>query len=320
MATIDLRPTGSAKSLCAMACARYLKLLSGDKSYRALEIECEPRLLGKNKKGLRNKPTNKLYQHATGKSLPTEKHIKRAADVYPGSERIYYHPFWKIIDDRYKSMPDTFDLLETLPDNITFKLFYYTDYMGVRVRKRWKDSTFLLNHLEEMSNLDALTACFGLMRQAEYDEEPGIYNAIAESALLIFIRLYSVYPYSIIFKGFYPYLYNQFFYCINKQHIYTNIDIDPDNDQSKMLSSLKASKSFVLNMFTELEMINPAKEVESLGALYFWDTNDGYEVINLYDYRKIKQLRQHPFIDDASYYLEGVKDPELKLKRLMNFH
>jgi hypothetical protein len=136
--------------------------------------------------------------------VPNEELVSRVERVYPKTRVLLQLPFWELIRVPAPSFERVHVLMSSLRPDITALLFYPSSIHGPRLERfRLKEP---YGALDRKSDIEALSAAIGLIREAEYEDNEYQHYQSALIALRIFRRLAAFAPWFSIWPVLLEYL------------------------------------------------------------------------------------------------------------------
>ncbi len=156
--------------------------------------------------------SNKFNGYKRGKHIPSPEIIDWFDVKFPGSKKIFSHPFWDIAATHIKDIETLHTQAAMLDPDIAGKLFQIDK---VKCQLPYNFHFYHLDiakHLEEKCDWDALTACIALIHEAEhYGHDEFILQYYVKTAINIFFCIILCYPLPFIGRELFEYLNERFF-------------------------------------------------------------------------------------------------------------
>lgn len=146
-----------------------------------------------------------------GERIPGDTIIERTNKVFPGTDHVAKHPFWRVARCPPIDIGDLYLELSKLDEEIS-SLFFDKVSAETGVPRRKPSKWFeILKQLDWRSDLDALTACVGLFQESEYfrptDVDRFMYGAVI---MRVFLRLCCQPPFVFVAEDLFDYLKRHF--------------------------------------------------------------------------------------------------------------
>lgn len=176
-------------------CAWFYAVQSRSGNASAYALEKQFFATCKNSEGSRIS-TGNWRQYRYGRRVPNEELVSRVEQLYPKTRVLLELPFWELIRVPAPSFERVHVLMSSLRSDITELLFYPSSIHGPRLERfRLKEP---YGALDRMSDIEALSAAIGLIREAEYEDNEYQHYQSAVIALRIFRRLATFTPWTVI--------------------------------------------------------------------------------------------------------------------------
>ena len=151
-----------------------------------------------------------FYKNARGDhAIKRNELINRIDKEYPGTERVFRHPLWFILEHPLADKETIYKKYGTLNSNIKDQLFKNDKKSLSDRRKKWS-STRPFYAISMQNNLDALACLLMLVKEMNIKERWHSYALAKRLALSLFFRLSYVSPLNIVADNLYEIIHNNF--------------------------------------------------------------------------------------------------------------
>lgn len=156
---------------------------------------------------LLEKCTNRFIKYMKGRHLPREKLVSLISTLFfPDAERLFNHPLWKVLEVKELNMKELHEILANLRPEVSELLFYLPRPNEASYYRRKPYSPSILKKLVAYSTIDAFTACLGLIQEERLYGNHHNQNVITNTAMVIFYRIATLYPFIFIRHEFEDYM------------------------------------------------------------------------------------------------------------------
>ncbi|MET0116427.1 MAG: hypothetical protein ABW090_03280 [Sedimenticola sp.] len=183
----------------------------------ALENYLEPEKVRRNDDGTVTRPC-KYDGYKKGLHIPDPDLVDEVDLIAPGSKSLLYHPFWEVANP-IQDITELYIHLNKLSSGIVELLFHPGTEPGKVPQRHRKDYLATLDALSKKADLDAFTACIGLLQEANLTREPILHVFYMKPTLAAFRRLIYYPPFPDIAHELFEYLTNTFFTKLNGKEV-----------------------------------------------------------------------------------------------------
>jgi len=175
------------------------------------------------------KRSGKFDKIKNGINVPSTKTVEQAGIEHPETLELFYHPFWVVARQPIVDTNEFYMQLSKLRPKISNTLFERYRKQGTLPVRRSNGIFSEIDELSKESDLDAFTACVGLLQEVtNYKMLPEwIVAHYAHQTFSVFLRFISQPPYFFLAKEYFEYFRNFYFEkYLSKDQVKTLDSID----------------------------------------------------------------------------------------------
>lgn len=239
----------------------------------------------------------KFDKYKRGEHIPSPTLVDKVETELPNTKRWLIHPFWKIASTTTDNIDINvlYELLYTLRPEIRDLLFFHNTSFPQRLMRRPENGFELLKKFNKESDLDALTACIGVLKELEYFDINYLIYFAPKIILKIFRRAFCVSPLYIVANDVFQYL--KYEYLLIPGEDDWNIHVHSHNP-----ISLIEHYQILLCIFEDLGLLNDYP-YKSLNCLYLAD----------------KYFNKETYVKINHFFSRGEHGELLKLPEIRKF-
>jgi hypothetical protein len=155
--------------------------------------------------GVTHRPC-KFDKYKRGEHTPSKALIEQVDKEFPGTRYVFDHVFWEVARCPCLDINGLYERLSHLRPAIARMLFYPTQGRGNTPNRKDRTYASVFEALRKEGDWDALTACIGLIQEARFFGDEGMYIVFTRPAFAVFRRFVSSFPFYMVANELYAYL------------------------------------------------------------------------------------------------------------------
>ena len=195
--------------------------------------------------------SRRFYHYVKGVKTPSERFRKQVEKYARGTNAIFHHPLWKILQSPQAPQSDLNEWLKQLEPKVYNHLFKQSKKHGDSPRRAVR-GYFYVGNIARKNSLDALAAILMLMREAELKQDFETYVTCKWEVTDLIVRLALYHPFYEVAEPIYDLVYKEF---IKRNNPLPQANDDQDRSLQSILyisPSKKINFSMQLNRYLEL--------------------------------------------------------------------
>jgi hypothetical protein len=281
-------PNGPIDRIRVMVWLWAVAIALGKKSGYALELHFTPEKVQRYK-GITKRPC-KFDKFKRGDHVPKPELVDMIEEQVPGTKVWLEHPLWKVAKTSVTNIDELYKILGNLRPGISELLFPNHNKNGHYEKIQFSEK--LLKKLDKEGDIDALTACLGLIYEAKYYNNKLQHWLTARKTFRIFLRVFTLYQLTPVAQDVFEYIRDNFL----------DSEIDKQWCQSLKALNIESFISFKRDTLLLIEDLYIFKHFTKAPAscLYFTDRYIPISVFqHFYEYYgddRLEKISRHPQI------------------------